>query len=54
VYFSSSLKEAHSYLEQKCEDTHPELLGKEEGEAKGWGKREFPGSTHERLLVITA
>jgi hypothetical protein len=53
VYFSSSLKEAHSYLEQKCEDTHPELLGKEEGEAKGWGKREFPGSTHEGLLVIT-
>jgi hypothetical protein len=35
-------------------DTHPELLGKEEGEAENWGKREFPGSTHEGLLVTTA
>jgi hypothetical protein len=35
-------------------DTHPELLGKGEGEAEGWGKREFPGSTHEGLLVIPA
>jgi hypothetical protein len=43
VYFPNSLKEAHSYLE---------LLGKEEGEV--WGKREFPGSMHEGLLVITA
>jgi hypothetical protein len=34
--------------------THPELPGKGEGEAGGWGKREFPGSTHEGLLVITA
>jgi hypothetical protein len=30
VYFPNSLKEVHSYLE---------LLGKEEGEAEGWGKR---------------
>jgi hypothetical protein len=29
-----------------------ELLGKEEGEAEDWAKREFPGSMHERLLVI--
>jgi hypothetical protein len=54
VYFPNSLKEAHSYLEQKSEAIHPELLGKEEGDAKGWGKREFPGSTHEGLLVIPA
>jgi hypothetical protein len=33
---------------------HPELLGKGEGEAEGWGKRDFPGSMHKRLLVITA
>jgi hypothetical protein len=39
VYFPSSLKEAHSCLEQKGEAIHPELLGKEEGEAEGWGKR---------------
>jgi hypothetical protein len=45
VYFPNSLKEAHSYLE---------LLEKEEEEAEGWGKREFPGSTHEGLLVIPA
>jgi hypothetical protein len=45
VYFPNSLKEAHSYLE---------LPGKEEGEAEDWGKREFPGSTHEGLLVIPA
>jgi hypothetical protein len=47
-------KEAHCRLKQQGEATHPELLGKEEGEAEGWGKREFPGSTHEGLLVITA
>jgi hypothetical protein len=34
--------------------THPELPGKGEGEAEGWGKREFPGSTHEGLLIILA
>jgi hypothetical protein len=34
--------------------THPELPGKGEGEAEGWGKREFPGSRQEGLLVITA
>jgi hypothetical protein len=45
VYFPNSLKEVHSYLE---------LLGKEEGEAEGWGKREFPDSMHEGLLFITA
>jgi hypothetical protein len=45
VYFPNSLKEAHSCLE---------LLGKEEGEAEGWGKREFPGSTDEGLLIIPA
>jgi hypothetical protein len=28
-------------------------LGKK-GEAEDWGKREFPGSTHEGLLVTTA
>jgi hypothetical protein len=33
--------------------THPELLGKEEGEAEDEGK-EFPGSVHEGLLAITA
>jgi hypothetical protein len=52
VYIPNSLKEAHSYLEQKGEAIYPELLGKEEGEAEGWGKREFPGSMHEGLLVI--
>jgi hypothetical protein len=31
--------------------TYPELVGKGEGEAEDWGKREFPGSTHEGLLV---
>jgi hypothetical protein len=36
------------------EGTNPELPGKGEGEAEGWGQREFPGSTHEGLLVITA
>jgi hypothetical protein len=35
VYFPSSLKEAYSYLEQKSEAIHPELLGKEEGETEG-------------------
>jgi hypothetical protein len=54
VYFPNSLKEAHSYLEQKSEGIHPELLGKEEGEAEGWEKGELPGSTHEGLLVIPA
>jgi hypothetical protein len=34
--------------------THPKLPGKGEGKAEGWGKREFPGSTHEGLLVILA
>jgi hypothetical protein len=38
----------------KVGDTHPELLGKGEGEAEGWGKREFPGSMHEGLLIIPA
>jgi hypothetical protein len=52
LYFPNSLKEAHSYLEQKGEVIHSELLGKEEGEADGWGKTEFPGSTHAGLLVI--
>jgi hypothetical protein len=48
-------KEAHCCLEQKGEgDTHPGLLGKAEGEAEDWGKREFPGSMHEGLLVNTA
>jgi hypothetical protein len=35
-------------------ETHPELPGKGEGEAEGWGKREFSGSVHKGLLVITA
>jgi hypothetical protein len=30
------------------------LILKGEGEAEGWGKREFPGSTPEGLLVIPA
>jgi hypothetical protein len=47
-------KEAHCRLKQQGEATHPELLGKEEGEAEGWGKREFPGSVLEGSLVITA
>jgi hypothetical protein len=46
-------KEVHCCLEQKKEDIHSELLGKEEGEAENWGKREFSGSTLEGLLVIT-
>jgi hypothetical protein len=33
---------------------HPELPGKGEEEGEGWGKREFLGSMHEGLLVITA
>jgi hypothetical protein len=42
-FFSNSLKkEAHCCLEQKGEATHPELLGKEEGEVEDWAKREFP------------
>jgi hypothetical protein len=45
VYFPNSLKEVHCYLE---------LLRKEEGETEGWGKREFPGSMHEGLLIIPA
>jgi hypothetical protein len=44
VYFLSSLREAHSYLEQKGEAIYLELLEKEEGEVKDWGKSEFPGS----------
>jgi hypothetical protein len=40
-FFPNSLKEAHCCLEQKGEAIHPELLGKEEGEAEYWGKREF-------------
>jgi hypothetical protein len=52
---NSLKKEAHCCLEQRVEgDTHPELLGKGEGEAEDWGKREFPGSMHEGLLVTTA
>jgi hypothetical protein len=54
VYFPNSLKEAHSYLEQKGEAIHPELLGKEEGEAEGLEKREFPGSMYKGLLIIPA
>jgi hypothetical protein len=54
VFFPNSLKEAHCCLEQKGEAIHPELLGKEEGEAEDWVKREFPGSVHEGLLVSTA
>jgi hypothetical protein len=55
-FFLKSLKkEARCCLEQSGEvDTHPELLGKGEGEAEDWGKKEFPGSTHEGLLVTTA
>jgi hypothetical protein len=55
-FFPNSLKkEANCYLEQRREgDTHPQLLGKGEGEAEAWGKREFPGSTHEVSLVTTA
>jgi hypothetical protein len=55
VFFTNSLmKEAHCCLEQSGKvDTYPELLGKGEGEAEGWGKRGFPGSTYEGLLVIT-
>jgi hypothetical protein len=37
----------HCCLEQRRVvrgDTHPELLGKGEGEAEDWGKRVFPGS----------
>jgi hypothetical protein len=50
-FFLNSLKKlAHFCLEQRGEATHLELLGKEEGEAEGWRKREFPGSTHEGLL----
>jgi hypothetical protein len=36
-----SAKEAHSCLEQRGEAIHPELLGKEEGEAEDWGKESF-------------
>jgi hypothetical protein len=55
-FFPNSLKkEAHYCSEQKGEgDTHPELPGKEEGEAEGWGRRELLSSTHEGLLVTTA
>jgi hypothetical protein len=52
---NSLKKEAHCCLEQREEgDTHPELLGKGVGEAEGRGRRMFPGSTHEGLLVTTA
>jgi hypothetical protein len=47
-------EESHCCLEQKGEATHPELLGKGEGEAEDWEKREFPGSMHVGLLVATA
>jgi hypothetical protein len=48
-------KETHCYLEQKRGGgIHPELPGKGEGETEGWGKREFPGSMHEGLLIIPA
>jgi hypothetical protein len=42
-FFPNSLKkEAHYCSEQKGEgDTHPELPGKEEGEAEGWWKESF-------------
>jgi hypothetical protein len=30
------------------------MLEKGEGKAECWGKREFPGSTHEELLIIPA
>jgi hypothetical protein len=55
-FFPNTLKkEAHCYLEQSVEeDTHPELLGKGEGEAEDWRKRKLTGSTHEGLLVATA
>jgi hypothetical protein len=36
-----SAKEAHCCLEQRGEAIHPELLGKEEGEAEDWGKESF-------------
>jgi hypothetical protein len=36
-----SAKEAHCCLEQSGAATHPELLGKEEGEAEDWVKRVF-------------
>jgi hypothetical protein len=39
VHFPNSLNEAHSYLKQKGEAIHPELVGTEEGETEGWGKR---------------
>jgi hypothetical protein len=56
VFSPNSLKkEAHSCLEKRGEgDTYPELLGRGEGEAEDWGKRGFPGSVHEGLLVATA
>jgi hypothetical protein len=52
-FFPNCLKkEAHCCLEQRREGgTHSELLGKGKGEAEDWGKREFPGSMHEGLLV---
>jgi hypothetical protein len=36
---NSLKKEAHCFLEQSVKAIHPELLGKEEGEAEDWGKR---------------
>jgi hypothetical protein len=55
-FFPNCLKkEAHCCLEQRRErGTHSELLGKGKGEAEDWGKREFPGSMHEGLLLTTA
>jgi hypothetical protein len=43
--FPKHPKERNSLpLEQSGEaDTHPELPTKGEGEAEGWGKKEFPG-----------
>jgi hypothetical protein len=54
-FFLNNLKkEAQCCLVQRggWGDTHPELLGKGEGEAEDWGEREFPGSM--QLLVTSA
>jgi hypothetical protein len=48
------LPKERSSLQSGEGDTHPELPGKGEGEAESWGKREFPGSTNEGLLIIPA
>jgi hypothetical protein len=53
--FPNSLKKLTAIYSKGGEgDTHPELPGEGEREAEGWGKREFPGSTHEGLLIIPA